>query len=203
MSDTSKQLGPSASIKKYIQETLELESVKKPGKKTAEGATTGAKEITEFKRRIRNNTDAKGRAIDNLFESIANVTYFFQFVNSHPELVDKFRDDIEDMMGDIIKSQQHLDSKHSPLGRLIRELIGLQYPDENFAYRTRLLHTLQFLISRKSDEIMMKFGEVPNISDYGMRALMGRHMKEAQTWIGNLDKFNAGKTKRPKRVLDF
>ena len=56
-------------------------------------------ELAKINLRIRNNREAKVRAIDNLFESMANLIYFFEFVNIHPELMDRFDDDIQDLLG--------------------------------------------------------------------------------------------------------
>ena len=60
---------------------------------------------------------------------------------------------------------------------------------------------LQFLVNRKSDEIMTKFGEVSTKNDYEMRGMMSSDMKRAQTWIGYLDKYIADKEREPNRIL--
>jgi hypothetical protein len=194
----NKQIPPSPKLIEYLNETLRLEKMKL---KKLDKRRSLYDQVDPTV--IRNNDEKKVRWLDNLFESIANLIYFFEYVNGHPELMGKFKDDIEDMMGETIKSQLHLDSKKAPFARLIRELIGLEYTDENFSYRTRLLHMLQFLINRKSDQIMMKLEKVPTLNDWQMRAMMSSDMKRAQTWIGYLDKYVADKETEPNRILGF
>lgn len=192
----NKQIPPSPKLIEYLNETLHLEKMKLK-KLDKHHSLYDQVEPTE----IRNNDEKKVRWVDNLFESIANLIYFFEYVNNHPELITKFREDIEDMMGETIKSQLHLDSKKAPFARLIREIIGLEYTDAGFSYRTRLLHMLQFLINRKSDQIMTKFDTVPTKNDYEMRGMMSSDMKRAQTWIGYLDKYAADKERQPNRII--
>lgn len=194
----NKQIPPSPKLVEYLDESLRLEKMKVK-KLDKHRSLYDQIESTV----IRNNDEKKVRWVDNLFESIANLVYFFEYVNNHPELMDKFREDIEDMMGETIKSQQHLDSKNAPFVRLISELIGLQYTDAGFGYRTRLLHMLQFLINRKSDQIMMKLDKIPTKNDYDMRSMMFTDMKRAEIWIGYLDKYVADKEREPNRILEI
>jgi hypothetical protein len=198
MANTPKQIGPSETLKEYLTEALALEEFRGRGKKSKQGASIGARDQL----RLRNNDEAKVRTIDNLFESIANLIYFFQFVNNHPEILYRFKEDIEDLLGLAGQSQLHIDAKNTPFSMLIREFIGTEYTDKNFDYRPRLLHVLQFLVNQKSDEIMMKIDEVPTLNDWQMRSMMHQDMKRAQIWMGYLDKFVVNKTV-PKRVIDL
>ncbi len=203
MSDIPKPIPPSASIKKYLDEMLELEQFRRSGKKTFDGSTIGSKELSKIKLRLRNNDDAKGRAIDNLFECTANLIYFFQFINNHPEVLYRFKEDIEDLLGLTGQAVSHIDAKKIPFTRLIREFIGEEYSDTNFDYRTRLLHIMQFLINQKSDWVMMKNEQgMPTKNDYQMRSMMFTDMKRAEVWMGYIDKFPDSKEK-PSRVLDI
>ena len=74
--------------------------------------------------RIRNNNDAKSRAIDNLFESMANLVCFFEFIDKHPEFIERFDDDIEDLFG--LKANT-TNIKKSPFSRLIKSMLGRGY----------------------------------------------------------------------------
>ncbi len=202
MSDIHKQIPPTASIKKYLDDVLELEKYRKSGKKTSDGSSIGSKELSEIKLRIRNNDDAKGRAIDNLFESMANLIYFFQFMNNNPDILYRFKEDIEDLLGLTGHDVSKIDAKDPPFARLIRELIGEGHDDTNFGYRTRLLHIMQFLINHKSDWIMMQLHEPPTKNDYEMRNLMIDDMKRAEVWMGYIDKY-PDSDEKPRRVLKF
>ena len=148
----NKQIPPSPKLIEYLNETLRLEKIKLK-KLDKRHSLYDQVEPTE----IRNNDEKKVRWIDNLFESIANLIYFFEYVNNHPELIAKFKEDIEDMMGETIKSQLHLDSKKAPFARLIREIIGLEYTDAGFSYRNQVITYATILgkqkIGRNYDEV--------------------------------------------------
>lgn len=202
MSDISKPIAPTASITKYLHEMLELEKYRKSGKKTFDGSSIGSKKLAEIKLRLRTNDDAKGRAIDNLFESMANLIYFFQFINDHPGTLYRFKDDIEDLLGLTGQIAPRIGEKDRPFTRLIREFIGEEYTDKNFDYRTRLLHIMQFLINQKSDHIMMKIDTLPTWNDYQMRGMMSSDMKRAEVWTGYIDKF-PDSSEKPRRVLEI
>jgi hypothetical protein len=204
MPNVPKPIGPADSLKEYLGEALALEEFRGLRKKTKDGSTIGTKELSDIENALRNNDEAKVRAIDNLFESMANLIYFFQFMNNNPDILYRFKEDIEDLLGLTGQDVSKIDSKEPPFARLIREVIGEgnSAADTNFAYQTRLLHILQFLVKQRSDWIMMQLHEPPTKNEYEMRNLMIDDMKRAEVWMGYIDKFQYSKEK-PSRVLDI
>lgn len=185
-------IAPSPKFVKFLKEILRIEQRK-------------LKKLDNFPTTVRNNDEKKVRWLDNLFTSMANLIYFFEFINKNPELMARFGEDIEDLLGLI----PHKDSKYGPFERLTREVIGEGYSaayssaDTNFTYQTRLLYILQFLVKQRSDWIMMQLHEPPTKNDYEMRNLMIEDMKRAEVWMGYLDKFDVDKKRKPNRVLGF
>lgn len=199
MSDIIKGIGPSASIKKYIEETKDLEQYRKSGKKTSEGSTIGSK----IQLRIRNNDDAKGRAIDNLLKSMANLICFFEFINNHPEFIDRYSDDIEDLFG---LQSNSTDPKKSPFSRLIKGILGRGYGagyddsnDTRFYFRRRLLPMMQFRINEK-----LKFYALHSpkgSQDARFFNMIYTDLERTDTWANYLDKYMNDGSRKPRRVL--
>lgn len=61
---------------------------------------------------------------------------------------------------------------------------------------------LQSLITQKTDEILMKPGEISTITDWRMREMMGTDMKRALGWVGYVDKYQTPKEREFNRVLE-
>jgi hypothetical protein len=195
MSDKTKGISPSASIEKYIEETLDLEKYRKSGKKTSDGSSIGSK----IQLRIRNNDDAKGRAIDNLFKSMANLIYFFEFINNHPEFIEKYGDDIEDLFGLQFNST---DPKGSPFSRLIKGIMGKGYGkgyddsnDIRFYFRRRLLSMMQFRTNEK-----LKFYALRS-KDARFYDMIRTDLERTDVWANYLDKYMNDGSRKPRRVL--
>ena len=71
---------------RYLHKTLELERMKQ-------------KKLDLSSATVRSNDEIKVRMLDNqVFRSMANLMYFFEFLNLHPELIDKFGDDVVDLL---------------------------------------------------------------------------------------------------------
>jgi len=137
----NKQIKPSKRLEKYLDETLKLVAKSKSPKQ---------KLGSEMQRRIRNNDERKVRMLDYLFRSMADLIYFFEFVNNNPELIDKFDDDIQDLLG--LNPQKPTSVIFE---RFIEAVIGgvtgfvEDYGKLEFAYRYRLLSIMQPIIRKK------------------------------------------------------
>jgi hypothetical protein len=194
MSDIVAKIPPTASIVRYLKETLDLTKLRKSGKKTYDGSTVGTIESQEIKLRIRNNDDAKTRAIDNLFESMANLIHFFEFVNNHPELADKYSNDIRDLLD-------------NPFHRLIAAIIGegdlSDFEDRKLNYRYRLLKTIQFLINQKAMQYYANPDNPTNKKDIRFKDLVWSDLLRSELWLTNMDKFTIDKNRNPGRIMGF
>lgn len=206
MSDNLKRIGPSPSVVRYLEETLDLEKYRKSGKKTDQGSSIGStdEKMRKIALRIRNNNDAKSRTIDNLFESMANLIYFFEFIDQHPDYVDRFKDDIEDLFG--LKANT-TDEKKSPFSRLIRSILGRgvgigfdDSKDSRFLFRRRILSILQYRVNDKLNFYALKSPKVSQ--DRRFFQLLHAKTEEVDTLaFVTLDTYlNDGK-KKPRRII--
>jgi hypothetical protein len=147
----SKVIEPSDRLIDYLNETLKLEEYKSnPKLKQKLG--------TKMARKIRSNDEKKVRTMDYLFRSMADLIYFFKFVNNNPELIDRFDDDILDLLGLRTEPKFELRWKEDPptISRFIQQLIctpsfcgygevmaGEDYGKLKFAYRYHVLSIMQ------------------------------------------------------------
>ena len=84
---SNKKIKPSINLTKYLDQTLRLERMKQ-------------KRLDLPSKLVRNNDEKKVRTLDNhIFRSVANLIYFFEFLNLYPDLINKFGEDIEDLLG--------------------------------------------------------------------------------------------------------
>lgn len=190
---SNKHIKPSPKLIKFLKETSRLEEMKL---KKLDKNRSLFDQVP--KKTIRNNDEKKVRWLDNLFTSMANLIYFFEFINDHPEVIGKFGEDIEDLFGLNIT-----DPKLAPFSRFIRAIIGEaqgDYENTQFNFRIRLLKIMQFLISEKADFASMSLNDPPTRQDMEFRNMMIPVLKQAQLWIGYLDKF-AERRKNPNRII--
>ena len=202
MPNKIKPIPPIDSMKNYLEETLELYEFRKLGKKTYDGSSIGSKKLTEINLRIRNNREAKVRAIDNLFESMANLIYFFEFVNLHPDLMNRFVDDIQDLLG--LKGAGPRNPKGEGLIRLLHAILSEGSIDEDikFNYRRRMVKVIQFLANQKAKSIVMTSKKDPLTYDNPQFSKMiFFDLDRAQVWMNYLDRLTTFETKKPSRVL--
>jgi hypothetical protein len=194
-----KPISPSDSLKDYLNETLEVEGVKNVRK--IDGSRSGEGE----KKRIRNNREAKVRAIDNLFESMANLIYFFEFLNLHPELIDKFGEDIEDLLG--LKGAGPKNPKGEGFPRFIDTILANgsigSDDDRRFNYRRRLLKIMQFLINQKAGFIVKTSKDPQGYNDTRFQDMIFQDLQRAAVWTSYLDRLTGNETKKSKRLFDF
>jgi hypothetical protein len=159
----SKVIQASDRLTDYLNETLKLEELKsKPKQKAGLGLA----------RKIRSNDEKKVRTLDYLFRSMADIIYFFEFVNENPELIDRFDDDILDMLG-LREPEPHAkdqDALYPAFSRLIKAVIcvfdsvkvypevmnGQDYGKPKLAYRYHLLGIMQHRITEKAMPVYSK-----------------------------------------------
>ena len=139
----SKIIEPSSRLIKYLEETLDIEEHKsKPKKQKQKGLA----------RKIRSNDEKKVRTMDYLFRSMADLIYFFEFINKNPALIKKFDNDLEELLGlKIDNPQQSLFSTFIEAIVASEESFqGQDYGKPDFAYRYRVLGIMQRLILKKA-----------------------------------------------------
>jgi hypothetical protein len=170
-------------FEQYMEQCLKLEAIK-IRKKRGENITDKQESDIKY------NTDRKSAILKTyVIKSIANLTYFFKFINEHPDLVKNFDKDIEKILG----LNMPIDSKKAPFAKMLREFIGEEYFDTvpAFNFRIRLLSIMQFLIRQKAGWMSVKLNDLPTRNDYEMSDMLIHDLKRAEVWLGYIDKFVA------------
>jgi len=200
--DSQIKISASPLLKHYLEEKLQIEEAKKTA------AEAGNKLSETDSRKIKPNDKKKVRALNNhVFRSMANLIYFFEFLNNHPELIDKFSDDIEDLSGLKSGSDGPRNPKGEAFPRLIRAFIGEGWPDYDnvkFNYRRRMLKVMQHSINQKAMLLVAYSKKDPlGISDVEFQKKIGDELQQAKLWINYLDRKTGNESKKPNRLLDF
>jgi hypothetical protein len=204
--DNAKKIEPTPSLIRYLEDTLDLEKYRKSGKKTDQGSSVGStdEKMRNIGIRIRNNNDRKSRAIDNLFESMANLIYFFEFIDQHPEQVKRFMDDIEDLFG--LKANTTAIEK-SPFSRLMRSILGKgsgwkgfdDSKDSRFLFRHRIL---TILIYRVNDKLKFYALNSPKVKqDRRFFEYLRAKVDEVDMLAFTLDTYLNNGKKKPRRII--
>jgi hypothetical protein len=173
-------------IREYLDETLEVEQYrikKHQGKKLS---------VIE-ERKIKNNNDKKVRVLDNyIFRSMANLIYFFRFMIRHPHLMDRFGEDIEELLG---LKEDVGDVKFRSWGLEALINLILNYPshpsdpydkyldDARFNFKRHLLPILQESIHSHVTTIMTH-----SRRDMLFKVMVDDDFQRAVTWTKNVDK---------------
>ena len=179
-------------LKEYLDETLELENLKKLNK--TDGTAIGSHD----RLRIRNNDEKKVRTLDGLiFESMANLIYFFEFLNNHPDLIDKFGEDIHELFG----LQAH---EYHIFPRFLRAILGYHLENdtgsgERFNFRRRLLQNIQHCVT----EVALPYVMSLPYKDGRFRRMIIDDLRRAEAWINFFDRPTAREHKKSKRLMGF
>jgi hypothetical protein len=190
----------SAYLKEYLKETEAIARLKDDY--SADNRELGKHD----KLRVRSNDAEKVRILrKNIFGSMANLIYFFEFLNKHPELISKFGDDVEELFG--LRATKNMKSNTFP--RLVYALLG--YDDsrndtkERFNYRRRLLKIMQDCINAKMLNLAMHNASWPIQSpgDNRLKHMVLSDMQRADVWANFFDKLTDREYHKPSRIIDF
>ncbi|GEM_PF-6448547 len=169
-------------FKSYLDQTLQVEYFRKKKKQ---------KKITDVEnRKIKNNDDRKVRVLDNyIFGSMANLIYFFRFMLRHPELIDRFGEDIEELLG--LKEDTIGEAKFQGLGFSALVNLILNYPsqhldeslnDNRFNFKRHLLPILQDSIYHHTIIIFRH-----RQHDMIFKMMVDNDFQRAKTWTEYVD----------------
>lgn len=133
---------------------------------------------------------------------VANLTYFFEFVNKNPDLVDKFVDDIDDLIG-LRKHEAEDDKRYQPFWRFIKSILGYHGPENDtnnkFYFQRRCMRIMQFAVWQKISALTNRIKE-----DAYFKNRIKEEMIHARMWVDHFDKEVTGReTKRAKRIMAF
>lgn len=143
--------------------------------------------------------------LDNIFKSMADMIYFFEFIDSNSELMNRFGEDIEDLLG----FHQGLGGnykkpKYRSFARLIKSILGYHGPehdeDDKFYFQRHCMRIMQHAVTTK-------VGAFTNRDkNYGAegRSMINTHMFHATIQADYYANVLTGREDRePKRVIDF
>ncbi|MFI5406939.1 MAG: hypothetical protein ACHQ1D_10555 [Nitrososphaerales archaeon] len=191
---SNKKIKPSINLTKYLDQTLRLERMKQ-------------KRLDLPSKLVRNNDEKKVRTLDNhIFRSVANLIYFFEFLNLYPDLINKFGEDIEDLLG--FKSGG---GSRNPKGEgLVRFIIALLaegsigYDDDRrFNFRRRLLKVMQNSINQKVGSIVKTSKDPRGYNDTRFHDMIFQDLQRAAVWTSYLDRLTGHEEEKPKRIFDI
>jgi hypothetical protein len=191
---SNKNYNTSNILVRYLKETLEIEKMKL---KSAEGFKFGKYD----KRKVRSNDEKKVRVMDNhVFRSMANLIYFFEFLNNNPELIDKFGEDIEELFGLKVTKDPKLDV----FRRFIEAILGfkdkngkLSMSKDQYNFRRRLLAIMQSSIHRTTWGYFLQ-KDTSIFREKAHNDFMG-----AEVWTKLIDRPTPHENKKCKRLLAF
>ncbi len=186
----SKHIPPDKHLTDYLKDTLGLERLKR-------------KKIAVSKTLVRNNDGKKVGYMDLLLESMANLIYFFEFINEHHELlIDKFGDDIEDLLG----LKPHTNPKLSVLPRFIDAIIGegrwSDFDNQKLSYRFHLLKIIQSRINQKAMEYFANPDNPEYQKDTRYKDLIWNNLMQTEIYLRLADRFPIDKSKKPNRIIE-
>ena len=194
-------------FRKYLQDTVDLEKVRKIKKKTTSKLDIKIKEHDQ--KAIKRNDDKKVDYLDKyLFGSLANLLYFFQFLKKHPALVDKFGEDVEELLGLKIDKSEVWNRSHG-IEALLNAIVGYGYyeqsyiDDERFNYKKYLLPILQNAIHQNTSKIMKyrKRHGKPVGKEILFQVMVDNDFARVKTWTEFVEQPPANEMKRIRRKI--
>lgn len=138
-----KSFVPSSSLKKMLEEKLRLENKRK---KNEIGEEELRQELNKWSRR-------KVDVIDrHIFQSMADLTYFFEFCKKHNNILDDFENDIEELFG--FKGPHMTSAKDDKLefnifDRFIDAIINTGNPKDFTKFRVYLINIIAYNMFKK------------------------------------------------------
>jgi len=194
---------PSKILIDYMKETSRVQKIREDRKKDTREIT-----VTD-EREIRNNDDKKVRVLNNhVFRSMANLIYFFEYLNRNPQLIDKFVDDIEDLLGSHpnISEDSNANIRYRGFYRLINSILGSSGPehdkDNRFYFQRDCMRIMQ-------NAVKVRVGALTNRDNNVVpedRSRVNTQMFYAKICVDNYSKarnLEHRKRRIPSRVLDF
>jgi hypothetical protein len=131
---------PSRSLKNYLDK--ELQSLRS----TKQTLIAGGQSNTKYKRNEKTRSSiAKNKidAVDRIFQALADIIYFLEFIENHPELHDIYDRDLKDLFG----INTNPDVKHQNRGSAFSRFIATSLfnnldTQQELDFRVHLIKTL-------------------------------------------------------------
>lgn len=180
---------PDQSLVHYFHNLLHLLEVKKKadaGERQVQGKYS--KDIIKEDQRLRTQ---KSRKIlpEIVFPSMANLIFFFEVIDEHPELREVFESDVKELLG-VRRLDPNLGNCGTILKRLVGSIISANKGFDPTDFRVKLMHELHKLIESKMqrmlDSIFWTGSSDKRVgADEGQISnLVGQDLGRALSWTG-------------------
>jgi len=160
-------------------------------------------------REIRDNDDRKVYVLDNhVFRSMANLIYFFEFLNHNSDLIEKFYGDIEDLLGLHFgstrgRNRKYSSRKYRSFMRLIKSILGYHGPkhdqDNKFYFQRQCMRIIQRAVGDK----VAAFASRDNRYDAKQRSDINTQMFHAAMCVDSYANILTGReNNKPNRIIE-
>ena len=140
---TEKDNSPDADLIDFLQKRLKL------SQEMIKIRAAGRKLPLKLKKQNRVLSNTKVTILDEIvFPAMANLIYFFKMVSEHPELQEKFEDDIKDLLG-VRRNNPEIGNYGHVFSNLIAFILMVEIngkPLKKDDFRLRLIQILQEIV---------------------------------------------------------
>ena len=139
----------------------------------------------------------KTDALDRIFVSMANLTFFFECVAKNPDLEELFEDDIKDLLG-VRRNDQNTDIYGFILARLLYSILIVHKSDNNYNdFRLRLNNLLQQVVWNKASQTLIDVFKPEGVQP------VANDFDRVKAWTAMLAYNVRPEDKKPRRTFDF
>jgi hypothetical protein len=168
---------PSSTLIAYLEEKLHLLKLERKSTIRGEGLSDKDKEKKDLNQRKRVYVLNR-----HVFESMANLITFFEFITLHnPELWEEFEDEIEELLMGWNKNDKR---KAPAFSRLVNGATRWEYDKDRFNFRLSLLFQMQKRITL-TVPVFAKKDFDKDAGPFGIsESIVRQDMERAFTWVG-------------------
>lgn len=178
--NTSECYVPSSTLVRYLEE--KLRSVEIVLDKTTRGEELSKEDRSDRLLLDRRKVDILNKVI---FPSMANVTYFLEFINEHPILRESFENDLKELLG-----VEQGPGDRSPIaretfifGRFVNAAIARGSGTNSSDFRTLLLDAMQYSISQEVTDLCTAIH-----GDEMINSVIVPDMSRALAWVRSISR---------------
>jgi len=200
--DRKKGYSLSPRIEEYLRETLEIHKLKVTKK------NDGSKIGIVDRRQIRHNDKKKVNILNKyIFQSLANLTYFFEFLNKYPELISDFENDIEELFGykgPHMYSSKGDQFKYCVFLRFIEAILNTDKANDITRFRVFVINTLQHSLLSKINNIYLEKSMKEEDEEHSLYTnVISNDISRCKAWIKYVTKDVNCSTTKPHRIAKF
>ncbi|MFL6325111.1 MAG: hypothetical protein ACJ72C_10145 [Nitrososphaeraceae archaeon] len=137
-------------------------------------------------------------ALDRIFKSMANLTFFFECIANYPDIEDLFHDDIKDLLG-VRRNDTYNQQYGFMLSNLLYNILIVKRTENGYNdFRLMLNEILQLIVWNKASE---------TISDVfktgAAKEAVSMDFDRVKAWMGMLAYSVGPEDNKPRRTFNF